>query len=130
MKVMLIGSGGREHALAWKLSQDTTVEHIYCLPGNPGISTVSKCENVPFDIGDLNGLADFAEQHQIDLTVVGPEAPLVAGIADVFFERKLAVFRAFFIILQYVLGCDAGFMAFNGLSCSGDGVDKDYVSNI
>ena len=92
MKVMLIGSGGREHALAWKLSQDTTVEHIYCLPGNPGISTVSKCENVPFDIGDLNGLADFAEQHQIDLTVVGPEAPLVAGIADVFFERKLAVF--------------------------------------
>lgn len=92
MKVMLIGSGGREHALAWKLSQDTTVEHIYCLPGNPGMSTVPKCENVPFDISDLKGLADFAEQHKVELTVVGPEAPLVAGIADVFRERKLAVF--------------------------------------
>lgn len=92
MKVMLIGSGGREHALAWKLSQDTTVEHIYCVPGNPGIAMVPKCENIALDTGDLNGLADFAEQNQVELTVVGPEVPLVAGISDVFADRKLVVF--------------------------------------
>lgn len=92
MKVLLIGSGGREHTLAWKLSQDTSVEHIYCVPGNPGIATVDKCELVNMDTTDLEGLADFAEHNQVELTVVGPEAPLVAGISDVFAARHLAVF--------------------------------------
>ncbi|MBQ0067495.1 MAG: phosphoribosylamine--glycine ligase [Phascolarctobacterium sp.] len=92
MKILLIGSGGREHALAWKLSQSEKVEHIYCVPGNPGMATVPKCENVALDTADLNCLADFAEKNNVELTVVGPEVPLVAGIADVFEARGLAVF--------------------------------------
>ncbi|MCQ2381301.1 MAG: phosphoribosylamine--glycine ligase [Acidaminococcaceae bacterium] len=92
MKILLIGSGGREHALAWKLSQSEKVGHIYCVPGNPGMATVTKCENVALDTADLNCLADFAEKNNVKLTVVGPEVPLVAGIADVFEARGLAVF--------------------------------------
>lgn len=92
MKILLIGSGGREHALAWKLSQSEKVEHIYCVPGNPGMATVPKCENVALDTADLNCLADFAEKNNVELTVVGPEVPLVAGIADLFEARGLAVF--------------------------------------
>lgn len=92
MKILLIGSGGREHALAWKLSQSEKVENIYCVPGNPGMATVPKCENVALDTADLNCLADFAEKNNVELTVVGPEVPLVAGIADLFEARGLAVF--------------------------------------
>lgn len=92
MKVLLIGSGGREHALAWKLSQGASVDKIYCVPGNPGMAELAKCENVDLPTGDLEGLADFAEQNGCQLTVVGPEAPLVAGIADVFERHNLAVF--------------------------------------
>jgi len=92
MKILLIGSGGREHALAWKLSQGASVDKIYCVPGNPGIAKIAKCENLDMSTNDLEALADFAEQNNCELTVVGPEAPLVAGIADVFEARKLAVF--------------------------------------
>lgn len=92
MKVLLIGSGGREHALAWKLSQGASVDKIYCVPGNPGMAELAKCENVDLPTGDLEGLAHFAEQNGCQLTVVGPEAPLVAGIADVFERHNLAVF--------------------------------------
>ena len=92
MKVLLIGSGGREHALAWKLSQGASVDKIYCIPGNPGMAEIAKCENVDLPTGDLEGLAHFAEQNGCQLTVVGPEAPLVAGIADVFERHNLAVF--------------------------------------
>lgn len=90
MKVLIIGSGGREHVLAWKLSQSKRVSRIYCAPGNGGIEELATCVNIPVD--DLEGLADFAEREKIDLTVVGPDDPLVAGIVDVFEERGLRVF--------------------------------------
>lgn len=92
MQILLIGSGGREHALAWKLAQSGQVERIFAAPGNPGIAAVEKCECVDLNLNDLDSVADFAEEHGIDLTVVGPEATLVAGIADVFAARGLAVF--------------------------------------
>lgn len=92
MQILLIGGGGREHALAWKLVQSAQVEKIYAAPGNPGIAAVEKCECTELDLNNLDGVADFAEEHGIDLTVVGPEATLVAGLADVFAARGLAVF--------------------------------------
>ena len=92
MQILLIGGGGREHALAWKLAQSAQVEKIWAAPGNPGIAAVEKCECVELNLNDLDAVADFTEEHGIDLTVVGPEATLVAGIADVFASRGLAVF--------------------------------------
>lgn len=92
MQILLIGGGGREHALAWKLAQSEQVEKIFAAPGNPGIAAVQKCECIALDLNNLDAVADFAEEHGIDLTVVGPEATLVAGIADVFAARGLAVF--------------------------------------
>ena len=92
MQILLIGGGGREHALAWKLAQSAQVEKIWAAPGNPGIAAVEKCECVELNLNELDAVADFAEEHGIDLTVVGPEATLVAGIADVFASRGLAVF--------------------------------------
>lgn len=92
MKLLLIGGGGREHALAWKLAQSSLVESILAVPGNPGIAELPKCECISLDLDDLDGLADFAEEHSIDLTVVGPEATLVAGIGDIFRSRGLPIF--------------------------------------
>src|SRR5437016_5350063 len=90
MRVLVIGSGAREHALVWKLAQSRRVTHVYAAPGNPGMVPYAEC--VPFDVTQLNHLADFAERTRIDLTVVGPEVPLVAGIADVFRQRGLPIF--------------------------------------
>src|SRR6266487_967905 len=87
MKVLVIGSGAREHALVWKLAQSLRVTQIYAAPGNPGMVPYAEC--VPFNITQL---ADFAERTRINLTVVGPEVPLVAGIADVFRQRGLPIF--------------------------------------
>lgn len=92
MRLLLIGGGGREHALAWKLAQSPQVEVIYAAPGNPGIALVDKCECINLPLQDLEKVADYAEINNIDLTVVGPEANLVTGIADVFQKRKLALF--------------------------------------
>lgn len=92
MKLLLIGSGGREHALAWKLAQSSHVEEILVVPGNPGIARVPKCKCVDLALDDLNKVADYAEENSIDLTVVGPEATLVAGIADIFRSRGLPIF--------------------------------------
>ncbi len=92
MKILLIGGGGREHALAWKLAQSNQVEKLYAAPGNPGIAKIAKCECVALDVEDLEGVANYAEELGVDLTVVGPEAPLVAGLADVFKRRVLPVF--------------------------------------
>lgn len=92
MNILLIGGGGREHALAWKLAQSPSVEKIFAAPGNPGIALLPKCECIALKIDDLEGVADYAEEKSIDLTVVGPEAPLVAGLADVFKRRGLPVF--------------------------------------
>jgi len=90
MKVLVIGSGGREHALCWKLKASRNVEALYCAPGNPGTANVA--ENINICADDLAGLADFAVSQAIDLTVVGPEQPLAMGLTDVFRERGLKVF--------------------------------------
>ncbi len=90
MKILVIGSGGREHALVWKLASSPRVSKLYCAPGNAGISQQATC--VPIAATDLSGLKTFAEQEVVDLTVVGPEAPLALGIADLFRESKLKVF--------------------------------------
>ncbi|WP_312516942.1 phosphoribosylamine--glycine ligase [Anaerospora sp.] len=90
MRVLVIGGGGREHALVFKLSQSPQVDEIYCIPGNPGIAALACC--VEMDIADNAALAQFARQHDIGLTVVGPEIPLVNGICDYFANQGLAVF--------------------------------------
>ena len=90
MKILVIGSGGREHALVWKLAQSPRVSTLFCAPGNPGIETLARC--VPIAADDLAGLKAFAQTERIDLTVVGPEAPLAAGIADEFRKARLRIF--------------------------------------
>jgi phosphoribosylamine---glycine ligase len=90
VKVLVVGQGGREHALAWKLSQSGGVDRVLAAPGNAGIAEVATCE--PIAAADVPGLAEFAEREEIDLTVVGPEAPLVAGIVDEFESRGLPIF--------------------------------------
>lgn len=92
MRLLLIGGGGREHALAWKLAQSSQVEIIYVAPGNPGISQLDKCKCIDLPLEDLEKVANYAEENKIDLTVVGPEASLVNGISDIFASRGLAVF--------------------------------------
>ncbi|MEL7560358.1 phosphoribosylamine--glycine ligase [Stutzerimonas chloritidismutans] len=91
MKVLIIGSGGREHALAWKVAQDPRVEKVFVAPGNAGTATEAKCENVAIDVLAIEQLADFAEQN-VQLTIVGPEAPLVKGVVDLFHSRGLDCF--------------------------------------
>ena len=90
MKILVVGSGGREHALAWKLAQAAGVTKVFVAPGNAGTAREPKLENLA--VTDINALADFAEQNAIHLTVVGPEAPLAAGIVDVFRARGLKIF--------------------------------------
>ncbi|HHE72130.1 MAG TPA: phosphoribosylamine--glycine ligase, partial [Chloroflexi bacterium] len=90
MHVLVVGSGGREHALAWKLSQSQRVTHISIAPGNGG--KVAKAENVPIAANDIAALLDFARREAVDLTVVGPEAPLVGGIVDTFQDAGLTIF--------------------------------------
>jgi phosphoribosylamine--glycine ligase len=92
MKVLVIGSGGREHALVWKIAQSPLVEKVFCAPGNPG--TARLAENVAIKVDDLEGLLDFAIRERIGLTVVGPELPLSLGIADLFQESGLKIFGA------------------------------------
>ncbi|MBM7061325.1 phosphoribosylamine--glycine ligase [Pseudomonas sp. UL073] len=91
MNVLIIGSGGREHALAWKVAQDARVQKVFVAPGNAGTATEEKCENVAIDVLAIEQLADFAEQN-VQLTIVGPEAPLVKGVVDLFRARKLDIF--------------------------------------
>ena len=92
MKVLVIGSGGREHALVWKIAQSPLVTKVYCAPGNPGIGRLA--ENVAIKVDDLPGLLSFAKKEGIGLTVVGPELPLSLGIVDLFEENGLKVFGA------------------------------------
>ena len=89
-KVLVVGSGGREHALVWQLTCSPDVGKVYCAPGNAGIATIAEC--LPIKDDELEKLAAFAEREHIDLTVVGPEAPLCAGLVDVFKSRNLTVF--------------------------------------
>lgn len=90
MRVLVVGKGGREHALVWKLSQSDSAKKIYVAPGNAGIAELA--ETVPIAVDDLTGLAGFAQKNRIDLTVVGPELPLTLGIVDVFEQRGLKIF--------------------------------------
>lgn len=90
MKVLVIGGGGREHALCWKFARSESVEKVYCAPGNAGIASVAEC--VALKVDDLEGLKSFALENKIDLTVVGPELPLTLGICDVFDAAGLKVF--------------------------------------
>jgi len=90
MKILVIGSGGREHALAWKLARSPDAERIFCAPGNAGTAEVA--ENVSIPAGDLRALVRFARENRIDLTVVGPDDPLAAGIVDLFAAEKLRAF--------------------------------------
>lgn len=91
MNVLIIGSGGREHALAWKVAQDERVEKVFVAPGNAGTAIEAKCENVAIDVLDLDQLVAFAKDN-VSLTIVGPEAPLVAGVVDRFREHSLPCF--------------------------------------
>ncbi|HSP36069.1 MAG TPA: phosphoribosylamine--glycine ligase [Thermoanaerobaculia bacterium] len=90
MRVLVVGQGGREHAICWKLKQSPQVKEIYAAPGNAGIAQVADC--VPIGVADIIELADFAEKLKIDLTVVGPELPLTLGIVDEFQKRGLTIF--------------------------------------
>lgn len=90
MKVLVVGSGGREHAIAWKISQSPRLKKLYCAPGNAGTRSVA--ENVSIEPEDIKGLLNFASRRKIDLTVVGPEIPLTLGIADEFAKKDLKIF--------------------------------------
>src|SRR5204863_783947 len=90
MKVLVIGKGGREHALVWKLAQSKRVERVYCAPGNAG--TAQEGVNVPLDGSDFDKLVAFVKKEGIGLTVVGPEEPLTRGIVDHFHRHELRIF--------------------------------------
>jgi phosphoribosylamine--glycine ligase len=89
MKILVLGSGGREHALVWKLAQCPNVEKIYCAPGNHGIAQLAMCVDIA--VSEVKALRHFVQKQQIDLTIVGPEAPLVAGIVDDFEADHLKI---------------------------------------
>ncbi len=90
MKILVVGSGGREHTLVWKLNQSSQVDKIYCAPGNGGIQTMAECVDIA--VTDISALVKFAKKNHIDLTIIGPELPLTLGIVDAFRENDLPVF--------------------------------------
>ncbi|MHB1002148.1 MAG: phosphoribosylamine--glycine ligase [Armatimonadota bacterium] len=90
MRVLIVGSGGREHALAWKIAQSTKVDKLYCAPGNAGIASVAECVDIKST--DIPGLLSFAKENSIDLAVIGPESPLIKGIADEFRASGILTF--------------------------------------
>jgi phosphoribosylamine--glycine ligase len=92
MNVLIIGAGGREHALGWKVAQNPNVETVFVAPGNAGSALEPKLENVAVDVEDIQGLVAFAKEKNIELTIVGPEAPLVIGVVDAFTDAGLAIF--------------------------------------
>ena len=89
MKLLVLGSGGREHALAWKLHESQQMEELYCAPGNAGIAQEAEC--LPVDLSQPKAILQVAKQVHADLTIVGPEAPLVAGVVDEFEKEGLAI---------------------------------------
>ncbi len=90
MKVLVVGSGGREHVLCWKLEQSSKVSKLYCLPGNGGIESAAECIDIKSD--DINGIVKFSIEKEINLAIIGPEAPLVEGLADKLIENNIKVF--------------------------------------
>ena len=91
MRILILGAGGREHALAWKVAQDPRVENVFVAPGNAGTALEAKCDNVAIDVLAIEQLADLAATN-VQLTIVGPEAPLVKGVVDLFRSRGLSIF--------------------------------------
>ena len=106
MKILVIGSGGREHALAWKLAQSEKVTKVYVAPGNGGTALEPHLQNLP--IQDLGELCRWAQAEKIDLTVVGPEAPLAAGVVDTFRAAGLRIFGPTQAAAQLDIGDDVG----------------------
>src|SRR5580693_9432944 len=92
LKILVIGNGGREHALCWKIAQSPLVAKIFCAPGNGGTATESKTENVAIESNDFSKLVQFCQDKKIDFTVVGPENRLAEGIVDYFLENNLKIF--------------------------------------
>jgi len=92
MNVLVIGGGGREHALVWKIAQSPKVARLFCAPGNPGVESVRNAECVPIPVTDFEALTKFAQENNVGLTVVGPETPLIAGIVDAFEAKGLRIF--------------------------------------
>ncbi|MGH8240639.1 MAG: phosphoribosylamine--glycine ligase, partial [Steroidobacteraceae bacterium] len=92
MKVLILGSGGREHALAWKVAQSARVDQVYVAPGNAGTALESRVANVAIAADDIAALVDFARRERIELTIVGPETPLVVGVTDAFEAAGLRCF--------------------------------------
>jgi phosphoribosylamine---glycine ligase len=92
VRIIVIGSGGREHALAWKFVQSVQVDRVFCIPGNGGTATLDKCQNIPLSPEDFDSIAQFAKEKYVNVVVVGPEVPLALGIADVLMEQGIAVF--------------------------------------
>ena len=90
MNVLVVGSGGREHALVWKIRQSRRIGNVYCAPGNAGIAGLAEC--VPISLSDLSGLLRFAQDRNVDMTIVGPEQPLAMGIVDLFEQNGLRIF--------------------------------------
>ena len=90
MRILVVGNGGREHALVWKIRQSPLVKEVYCAPGNAGIAELADC--IPIDVSNTVEVADFAQTIKADLTVVGPELPMVLGIGDEFARRGLSIF--------------------------------------
>ncbi len=126
MKVLVIGSGGREHALCWKLAQSRKLEELYCAPGNAGIAQIARC--LPIAADNIHDLKEAAKIEEIDLTVVGPEAPLVGGIVDAFQEEGLRIFGPVKAAAQ-LEGSKAfakRFMRSQGIPTAAFGVYDDY----
>jgi phosphoribosylamine--glycine ligase len=92
MKVLVVGNGGREHALAWKLAESPKINGVICIPGNGGTASLDKCQNMPMRIDDFEGIARFAGVQGVSLVVIGPEAPLATGLADYLLAQNIPVF--------------------------------------
>jgi phosphoribosylamine---glycine ligase len=92
VRIIVVGNGGREHALAWKFTQSTQVDRVYCIPGNGGTATLPKCENIVLNAEDFEGIGAFAKAQQVNIVVVGPEVPLAMGITDVLTGQGITVF--------------------------------------
>jgi phosphoribosylamine---glycine ligase len=92
VRIIVVGNGGREHALAWKFTQSAAVDRVYCLPGNGGTATLPRCQNVPLSAENFEGIAQFAREKQVNVVVVGPEVPLALGITDALAQRGITVF--------------------------------------
>ncbi len=132
MKVLIVGGGGREHALAWAVAKSAGVERVYVAPGNAGTATEPKCENVPISAGDLGGLIGFARERGVGLTIAGPEGPLVNGIVDRFRAAGLKCFgpTAAAARLEGSKGFAKDFMARHGIPTAAYGTFTEVAPAI